>query len=88
VLSGAAGLKIGHSLLAPGRRSRAAALVIATEESAVVLYGITALLVIAAAFEAFWSSASWLNPGVKYGVAAICWMAVVGYLVLQGRRAG
>jgi len=88
VLAGAAGLKIGHSLLAPGRRSRAAALVIATEESAVVLYGITALLVIAAVFEAFWSSASWLNPGVKYGVAAICWMAVVGYLVLQGRRAG
>lgn len=87
VLAGGAGLKIGHSLLAPGRRSRVAALVVAARESAVILYGVTVMLVIAAAIEAFWSSASWLDPMIKYSVAAICWAAVLGYLVIQGRRA-
>ena len=87
VLAGGAGLKIGHSLLAPGRRSRVAALVVAAQESAVILYGVTVLLIIAAAVEAFWSSNRWLNPGIKYSVAAICWAAVLGYLLIQGRRA-
>lgn len=87
VLSGAAGLCIGHSLLAPGRRTRGQALRAATRESAVILYGVTAMLLIAAAIEAFWSSAQWLPPPVKYGVAAVCWVAMLGYLFLQGRDA-
>jgi uncharacterized membrane protein SpoIIM required for sporulation len=88
VLSGGAGLKIGHALLAPGRRTRRAALVAATEESAIIIYGVTVLLLIAAAIEAFWSSAGWLPAAIKYTVAAVCWTAVIGYLVIQGRRAG
>jgi hypothetical protein len=46
------------------------------------------MLLIAAAIEAFWSSATWIAPLVKYCVAAVCWAAVLGYLTLQGRRAG
>jgi len=88
VLSGGAGLKIGHALLAPGRRTRRAALVAATEESAIIIYGVTVLLLIAAAIEAFWSSAGWLPAAVKYTVAAVCWTAVIGYFVVRGRRAG
>jgi uncharacterized membrane protein SpoIIM required for sporulation len=88
VLAGAAGLRIGHSLLAPGRRTRVQALVVAARESIVIVYGITGMLVLAAAVEAFWSSAGWLPPPVKYGVAAACWLAVLAYLTLQGRRAG
>ena len=42
---------------------------------------------IAAAIEAFWSSATWLPPELKYSVAAACWVAVLSYLMLQGRRA-
>jgi uncharacterized membrane protein SpoIIM required for sporulation len=87
VLSGAAGLKIGHSLLAPGRLTRVAALVKATEESAIILYGVVVMLLIAAALEAFWSSSSVLPAGVKYAVAAACWTSVIGYLVIQGHRA-
>ena len=87
VLSGAAGLRIGHALLAPGRLTRGQSLVQATRETTVLLYGVTAMLVIAAAIEAFWSSATWLPPGVKYSSAAICWLAVLGYFTLQGRRA-
>ena len=66
VLAGAAGLRIGHALLAPRRLTRLQSLVQATEDSAVVLYGVTAMLFVAAAIEAFWSSASWIAPAVKY----------------------
>jgi uncharacterized membrane protein SpoIIM required for sporulation len=88
VLSGAAGLRVGHALLAPARLTRLQSLVVATRDCAVLLYGVTAMLLVAAAIEAFWSSASWLAPAAKYGVAAVCWSAVLGYFALQGRRAG
>ena len=87
VLSGAAGLRIGHALLAPGRLTRRHALVHATQESAVILYGVVAMLLVAAGIEAFWSSARWLAASVKYGVAAVCWAAVLAYFAFQGRRA-
>ena len=87
VLSGAAGLRIGHSLLAPGRMRRRESLVRAAGETVTLLYGITAMLVAAAAVEAFWSSAAWIPPGVKYAVAATCWAAVILYFLRQGRHA-
>ena len=86
VLSGAAGLRVGHALLAPGALRRRHALVVAARDCAVLLYGVTAMLVVAAAFEAFWSSAGWLPHSVKYAVAAVCWTSVVAYFTLQGRR--
>jgi uncharacterized membrane protein SpoIIM required for sporulation len=88
VLSGTAGLRLGHSFLAPGRRDRRSALVDASRDTVVLVYGVTAMLIVAAAVEAFWSSANWLNPLVKYSVAAVCWIAVLAYFVFQGRRAG
>ncbi|HUQ52050.1 MAG TPA: stage II sporulation protein M [Gammaproteobacteria bacterium] len=87
VLSGAAGLKLGHSLLAPGRRTRGQSLVVAAKDCVVIVYGVAAMLVVAAALEAFWSSSAWVPHGVKYGVAAVCWLAVFAYLALQGRDA-
>jgi uncharacterized membrane protein SpoIIM required for sporulation len=86
VLAGAAGLRLGHSLLVPGRNTRLDSLVSATRRCTVLLYGSTTMLVIAAGIEAFWSSAAWLPPSVKYSVAGVCWLAVLGYLTLQGRR--
>jgi uncharacterized membrane protein SpoIIM required for sporulation len=85
VLAGAAGLRIGHAMLAPGRLTRRQSLVDATRDSAVILYGVTAMLFVAAAIEAFWSSARWLPPAAKYVVAATCWTAVIGYFACQGR---
>jgi uncharacterized membrane protein SpoIIM required for sporulation len=87
VLSGAAGLKLGHSLLAPKRRTRRQSLVQAARECVVIVYGVTAMLIVAAAVEAFWSSAQWVPATVKYAVAAGCWLVVFGYLALQGRHA-
>jgi uncharacterized membrane protein SpoIIM required for sporulation len=87
VLSGAAGLRIGHAVLAPKRQSRVQALVQAARESMTIVYGFTMLLVVAALVEAFWSSASWLPHAVKYTVAGACWLGVFAYFVFQGRRA-
>lgn len=85
VLAGAAGLVIGHAWIAPGRRTRLQALLAAAREAVVIMYGVIAMLLIAAAVEAFWSSARWVPDEVKYGVAALCWLLVLGYLVRQGR---
>lgn len=87
VLSGAAGLRIGHALIAPGRRTRRNALIVAARESIVIVYGFTGMLLIAAAIEAFWSSARWIPLPLKYSVAAACWIVVLGYLWRQGRDA-
>jgi uncharacterized membrane protein SpoIIM required for sporulation len=88
VLSGAAGLRLGHALLVPGRRRRLQSLALAAKDCAVIVYGFTFMLVAAAAIEAFWSAAGWIPHPVKYAVAAVCWTTVLGYLAFQGRRAG
>jgi len=85
VLSGAAGLRIGHALLAPGRLSRSAALQQAASATVPLLYGVIAMLTIAAAIEAFWSSARWVPALSKYAVGALSWALVLGYLIWQGR---
>lgn len=87
VLSGAAGLRLGHALLAPGRRTRLASLRHAAAESIVLVYGVFGFLFIAAVIEAFWSSARWVAPEVKFGVGAVCWLLVMAYLGWQGRAA-
>ena len=87
VLSGAAGLRLGHALLAPGRLGRLQSLVLAARGCIVIVYGLTIMLLIAAAIEAFWSSARWMPTTVKYTVAAVCWLTVLAYLTFQGRRA-
>ena len=87
VLSGAAGMRLGHALIAPGRLTRRQALVRATHESAILLYGVTGMLLVAAGIEAFWSSARWLPSPVKFGVAGVCWTAVLCYFALPRRHA-
>ncbi|MFO7304240.1 MAG: stage II sporulation protein M [Gammaproteobacteria bacterium] len=87
VLTGAAGLRLGHALVAPGPRTRREALILAAREAIVIVYGAVGLFLIAAAIEAFWSSARWIPLPLKYGVAACCWIGVLGYLWRQGRHA-
>jgi len=87
VISGAAGLKIGHAVLAPRRLSRIDSLVQASREAILLVYGVAEMLLVAAGIEAFWSSATWLPSLAKYASASICWAAVLGYFLLQGRHA-
>jgi uncharacterized membrane protein SpoIIM required for sporulation len=85
VLAGAAGLMLGRALLAPGRQSRRAALAAAARKAVVIVYGVTAMLLVAALIEAFWSGAVWIEPRAKYAVGAACWIGVLAYLALMGR---
>lgn len=87
VLSGAAGLRLGQALLAPGPWTRLQALKLAGREAIVIVYGVMVFLLLAAALEAFWSSSAWIPPAVKYGVAALCWSSLLAYLARQGRDA-
>jgi len=85
VLSGAAGLKLGMALIAPGERSRLAAL---KENAAIavrLLYGAAGLTFLAAFIEAFWSPLRGLPFSLKIGVGIALWLLTLAYLLLAGR---
>ena len=77
VLCGAAGLRIGRAVLLPGRLSRSWSLQIAARDTSCIVFGAAVMLLIAAAIEAFWSSAPWVAPQVKFAGAAACWILVI-----------
>lgn len=87
VVSGTAGLLLGQALLAPGRRTRLAALRANAREAATLVGGAALMLVLAAAVEAFWSG-SGAPAAAKYAVGALGWVLVVLYLTLAGRGGG
>jgi len=86
VLAGAAGLHLGWALLAPGRRSRARALVEAAREGMPLVYGAALMDGMAACIEAFWSASALVPPALKLAAAAVLWSAMAGYFLLAGRR--
>lgn len=86
VLCGAAGLRIGHAVLMPGRLPRLTALQTAARETSVIMFGAAVMLLIAAAFEAFWSSAAWVPAQAKFICAAVCW-SLVALVFLRDTRA-
>ena len=86
VLAGAAGLNLGWALLAPGRRSRARALVEAAREGMPLVYGAALMDAMAACIEAFWSASALVPAALKLAVAALLWSAMAGYFLLAGRR--
>jgi len=88
VISGAAGLKLGGAVIAPGLRSRKAALMAAARPAVRLMYGAAAMFFAAAFVEAFWSPLTAFPPGTKYVVGAILWAVVLGYLAFGGRARG
>lgn len=86
VISGAAGLKLGYNLLAPGNRTRLDALKLAGAVAIRLVYGVIIMLVIAAFVEAFWSSNNLLTPALKYAVGGFFWLLVIAYFTLSGRQ--
>ena len=85
VLSGVAGTKLGLAILAPGRMTRRQALIDAAKVAVKIVYGVAGMLLIAAFLEAFWSSAHWIAPWIKYSVAVLLWAWVIYYFTFQGR---
>ena len=86
VFSGAAGLKLGFSLVAPGPNSRLKALQLAAKDAIKIMYGVFVMLLIAAFIEAFWSSSSSLPNAVKYSVGTTLWLAVFYYCFYFARQ--
>ncbi len=88
VLAGAAGLRIGHALVAPGRLTRGAALRAAGRPAAVLVYGAAMLTVAAAVIEAFWSSRVSIPFEVKIGFGIAMDIVVLSLLAFGGRSRG
>jgi uncharacterized membrane protein SpoIIM required for sporulation len=84
--AGAAGLKLGWALLAPGRHTRSEALRLAAAEAVKLVAGVVFFLLIAAFVEAYWSSMTFVSSTVKYGVGAGLWLLVAAYFLFAGRR--
>lgn len=85
-LSGAAGMKMGLSLLMPGRRTRVHAFKEDSIVAAKILYGAATMTFLAAFIEAFWSSRVDLTAGVKYGFGGFMWLIVFWYFGFCGRN--
>ncbi|MCB1668605.1 MAG: stage II sporulation protein M [Porticoccaceae bacterium] len=83
VFSGAAGLKIGFSLIAPGSCSRLHALKGASRGAIVILYGAAVMLLLAAFLEAFWSSSTTMPAGLKLVVGGLLWLFVIWYCFIS-----
>ncbi|MCP5055902.1 MAG: stage II sporulation protein M [bacterium] len=87
VVCGMCGLRIGLAVTVPGRRKRGDALRTAARGVLPLLYGGTAMLVIAAVIEAFWSSNHdvWPTP-LLYAVGTGLWVFVLASLLFAGPR--
>jgi uncharacterized membrane protein SpoIIM required for sporulation len=86
VLCGMAGLMLGRALIAPGRRRRSEALAHAAGPAVKVIYGATAMLLIAAFIEAYWSSGAYLPVTGKFIVGGALWALVAAYFLFMGAR--
>ncbi|KXU36120.1 hypothetical protein AXE65_05560 [Ventosimonas gracilis] len=84
-ISGAAGLRLGMALLAPGRLLRGEALRLAGRSAVGLIGGATLFLLLAAFIEAYWSPTilPWL--WVKYLFGIFLWLLMLAYLCLAGR---
>ena len=86
VLSGAAGLKLGFAMIAPGRYPRWQAVKNAAGTAIKIIYGVILMLLIAAFIEAFWSSSTLIQNELKYIVGGCFWLFVFVYFGWMGRR--
>jgi len=84
-ISGAAGLRLGMALLAPGRLLRAEALRLAARAAVSLIAGAALFLLLAAFIEAYWSSIILPYPSIKYVIGIFLWLVMLAYLCLAGR---
>ncbi|MCB1016884.1 MAG: stage II sporulation protein M [Acidimicrobiales bacterium] len=86
VIAGAAGLRLGWAIIAPGDRRRTAALADAGRRSVVIIMGLVAAFVTAGLIEGFVTGSA-LPTWARVGLGASVELAFVSYLVVQGRAA-
>ncbi len=84
VLSGVCGLRLGWSLIAPGRLRRGESLRRTARRVLPLLYGAAVMLSLAALTEAFWSPLP-LPAAAKYAFSLSWWAGLSCYFLLSGR---
>ncbi len=82
-VAGAAGLRLGAAVIAPGGRTRMASVRAAGPDVLRLASGAAAMLAVAAAIEGFWSG--WLLPDLAKGVFAVVQLGLMA-VWLRGRR--
>jgi uncharacterized membrane protein SpoIIM required for sporulation len=86
-IAGGAGLMVGWSFVAPGEKTRLAALEEAGKDAVILVSGAAVMLFMAAAIEGFWSASA--VPSVAKRIAGVVMFFVVAlFLALVGRGEG
>ncbi|HEX6155668.1 MAG TPA: stage II sporulation protein M [Burkholderiales bacterium] len=85
VLSGAAGFKLGMAVIAPGNRTRKAALMAAARPAVRIMYGAAIMFFAAAFVEAFWSPVTEIGFVPKVIVGTVGWVLLLAYFLFAGR---
>ncbi|MBK9259206.1 MAG: stage II sporulation protein M [Polyangiaceae bacterium] len=86
VIAGAAGLRMGHSLVVTNGRTRIGSLRHAAPDLVRLIAGAAFMLLIAAGVEGFWSPSAAPAP-VKWAASVVFSLLVTAYLAFAGRRA-
>lgn len=84
VVSGAAGLVLGHAIIHPGSQSRLDALRERGLVAVKIALGAGAMLVVAAGIEGFWSPSE-VPRQIKFAVGGMLWLLVIAWLMFAGR---
>ena len=85
-IAGGAGLRLGWAALAPGDRTRAAALAEEGRRAVVIVLGLVLVFLVSGLLEGYVTAAPW-PTWARLGTGAVVWAAFVGWIVVAGRRA-
>ncbi len=85
IFSAAAGMRLGWSMVAPGKYTRIEALRRAGRQAISIIYGSAIMLVGAATLEGFWSGNIHIPDILKLVFGAAGWIALLSYFLLAGR---
>ncbi|WMW80962.1 stage II sporulation protein M [Undibacterium cyanobacteriorum] len=88
LFAGVAGMRLGLTVIAPGRASRRQALYEASQRVFPILIGAAILTFIAAFFEAFFCASPNISANVKYITGTCCWIGLIAFFVFAGRSKG
>ncbi|MFV2039377.1 MAG: stage II sporulation protein M, partial [Acidimicrobiales bacterium] len=86
VVSGAAGLRLGWAIIAPGDQTRVQALAGEGRRSVIIILGLAVVFVFAGLIEGFVTPSSLSTP-VRVGIGILAELAFVLYIVSRGRLA-
>ncbi len=85
-VAGAAGLRLGWAIIAPGDRPRREALAEEGRRSVVIVLGLVFAFLVAGLIEGFVTGRPW-PTALRVGIGVVAEVAFLAYVVAQGRRA-